>query len=245
MGLPTTQKWVAMAYVVAVATALLVAQVAAQVTAQAAPAAGQQLYASDRTVLDADADALRMPSASYVGADVCRSCHVDAWNVWLGTGHARSWVFLRTAAADSIAARIAGGPVREPAQSRRCLTCHGTAADVAPVVRTTGLALQDGVQCEACHGPGSMHVQHGLILGGDKLEASRMKIPDEQGCRVCHKADRPSHEWMGRPAFDFARAQARIAHPTSRQARLNLLREQPGGFLSITLRTLLGHLFGS
>ncbi|MDA0337007.1 MAG: cytochrome c family protein [bacterium] len=244
MGLPTTQKWVAMAYAVAVGTALLVAQATAQTKVQATPpVAGQQLYTSDMAVLDADS--LRMPSASYVGADVCRSCHVEAWNVWLGTAHARSWVFLRTAAADSIAARIAGGPVREPAQSQRCLTCHGTAADVVPVFRTTGLALQDGVQCEACHGPGSMHVEPGLILGGDKLEASRMEIPDEQGCRVCHKADRPSHEWMGRPAFDFVRAQARIAYPTSRQARLDLLREQPGGFLSITLRTLLGHLFGS
>jgi|APSaa5957512622_1039677.scaffolds.fasta_scaffold49285_2 hypothetical protein len=226
------------AYMVAVGLMLMVAQPVAQERAE------RELYASDTMVLDINPDSLHRPTASYVGAAVCGECHADAWEIWLGTGHARSWVFLRTAAADSIAARIAGGPVSEPAQSQRCLRCHATAAGVAPADRVS-LALQDGVQCEGCHGPGSMHIEQGLVLAGDRLEASRMEIPDEQGCRVCHTADRPAHEGLGRPAFDYPQRQTQIAHPSSREARWNLFRERPGAYLSIGLRTVLSRLFGS
>lgn len=192
-----------------------------------------------------DVDTVRVPAAAFVGAQVCRPCHPGAWRAWLADPHARAWVFLATAASDSVARLIEGGPVRDPGRSARCLTCHGSAADVPPDSLDAAFRLQDGVQCEGCHGPGSMHVKEGLIVAGQALRASRMLVPDEAACRACHRQELPSHNWMGRRPFDYDKAKARIDHPTTRQERLEVLRAQPGAYASIGLRTVLGHLFGS
>ena len=36
-----------------------------------------------------------------------------------------------------------------------CLGCHATAAEAEPWERDPTFAIEDGMQCEKCHGPGS------------------------------------------------------------------------------------------
>ena len=49
------------------------------------------------------------------------------------------------------------GVVETPQHSRVCLGCHATAADAGPRWTTASFDVRDGVQCEACHGAGSLH----------------------------------------------------------------------------------------
>ncbi len=124
--------------------------------------------------------------ATYVGAATCRACHAAAYEHWQqamatlpataadGTkhtrrvGHARAWTTLVDAGRD---------------RDRSCVGCHATGF-LAPggACTTTQLVERDltGVQCEACHGPGSLHVAG----GGDKAQIRR--DVDESTCRGCH-----------------------------------------------------------
>lgn len=198
-------------------------------------------------------DSTRTATAVYVGAEACRPCHETAYQSWLASPHARSWVFLATPAASQVARRHTPamavpqemGLAMAIPRMAACLECHATAADVEPGFRDPAFRLEEGVQCEACHGPGSQHLRPGLVVAGAALRASRMRRPVEEDCRVCHKGQRPSHDWMERPPYDHERALARTVHPTTLAQRWEVLTGQPGAYLSISLRTLLGTLSGN
>jgi hypothetical protein len=125
-------------------------------------------------------------SATYVGVATCAACHAAAVEHWQQAivqleatnhdgsrqlrpvGHARAWQTL----AD-------GGRDRD----RSCVGCHATGFDEPGGACTTTQLVQrglTGVQCESCHGPGSLHV----MGGGDKTKIRR--DVDESTCRGCH-----------------------------------------------------------
>ena len=64
-----------------------------------------------------------------------------------------------------------------------CGTCHTTgyngAEEMAGMPNMVGTFFEPGVQCEACHGPGSLHVNNPRSFA---LKVSR----DNQECRACH-----------------------------------------------------------
>ncbi len=71
-------------------------------------------------------------------------------------------------------------PLQSVDAATQCLPCHVTAFDTAK--KTYG---EMGVQCEACHGPGSAHAS-----SGDKTKTGQMSTlsPDKQAmvCAQCH-----------------------------------------------------------
>lgn len=156
-----------------------------------------------------DLGPLRTPSAVYVGNDVCRQCHEAAYQKWLGTYHARTFVPLRSMMAAEVAKaeRITAS---EPALSGKCLGCHATAHDVPAAFRGPGFRLGEGVSCERCHGPGGEHVR--AYEDPESGANGTMEGPSETTCRTCHKP-KPSHEKLGRKPFDYSGARAKIAHP--------------------------------
>jgi hypothetical protein len=92
------------------------------------------------------ADRLPAPVAadqpSYVGIDVCSTCHPGARQVWNATSHAKAYATLSSEFKEF---------------NLECVGCHVTGYDKpggSTVTYVTG--LQD-VQCEVCHGPGSKH----------------------------------------------------------------------------------------
>jgi hypothetical protein len=125
--------------------------------------------------------------AVFVGAATCKACHAVAYDTWqkalvdvVGTnkdgsksthksGHAVAWPTLLTAGRD---------------KDRSCVACHSAGFDVVGGACTTTALTEKqltGVQCEACHGPGSLHVN----AGGDVSKIRR--VVDEGTCRGCHQ----------------------------------------------------------
>ena len=100
----------------------------------------------------------------FAGTDACLDCHEDTRDFWKKNEHAHAWVSLeelgKTFDAD-------------------CVSCHVTGYGMAGgslVGRTQG---REAVQCEACHGPGSKHVD-------DSLPGSIVGKPTEASCTGCH-----------------------------------------------------------
>lgn len=182
-----------------------------------------------------DVDSLRTALSSYVGAQTCATCHADEYEIWLGTPHARAWVFLSTPMAERIAADFKGGPVAEPTRSARCLRCHATAASVDPAYLGTEFHFEEGIQCEACHGPGGDHAldPENPTLGSE-LAATSI---DGTTCSVCHRPP-PSHTILNRAPFDRSKGLRRIDHAPSMSETPSA--EKPRSWLGGFLRSLKG-----
>ena len=119
----------------------------------------------------------------YVGVDVCARCHGGLMPRFILSRHFRAMETLRVRGEDA---------------NPSCLPCHttgyGRPTGYSPEAEKEGAPYLHGVQCEACHGPGTMHERKGSYE-----EAARIS------CRSCH-----SSRWS--PDFDFDSYWRRAAH---------------------------------
>jgi len=118
--------------------------------------------------------------------------------------HAAAYWRLATDWASLLASfRPAHRDVTDPMADGRCLLCHVTAAQDPDALLAAGYRLQEGVGCEACHGPGSRYMYPEVMADREQFLARGGIVPDEETCRRCHRnAER----------FDFASWWPKIAH---------------------------------
>ncbi len=83
--------------------------------------------------------------------------------------------------------------IAQPETSDRCLACH--ALNVSPDLRGQRFKLADGVQCEACHGPGQNWLEAHAKKGWSHAESVKAGMYDTQNllvradkCVSCHLA---------------------------------------------------------
>lgn len=168
-------------------------------SADVAPVIGWGMPVGDRRVTIADAVRIvqalvglvpvselgEVPTnARFVGADVCRACHSTTHEQWQTTRHKDAFKNLK----EYEGGKNATNPV--------CLACHtvgfGQPGGFVDEQTTPGMG---GVQCESCHGPGSLHVQG----GGDKTKIlAYPKVLAAQVCGRCHTGShQPQYEeWL-------------------------------------------------
>ena len=100
-----------------------------------------------------------------------------------------------------------------PHEAEQCLKCHVTAygEDPSKFARRP-LAHEDGVQCESCHGPGSLYRKKKIMSDREKAVAAGMweADKDDKICAACHNEDSPVVPEEG---FDFAKLREGIQHP--------------------------------
>jgi hypothetical protein len=104
----------------------------------------------------------------YAGADSCKTCHQAIYDSWAGTKHAKAL------------SRLSGAEKK----GDTCIGCHvtGSAAQIAAEGENPKFP---GVQCESCHGPGSLHVADAKVMTG------LSKKPSESACTKCHNDKGP------------------------------------------------------
>ena len=153
----------------------------------------------------------------YVGARVCASCHSQAelgnqHGQWLLSKHARAYAVLAQPDSGKIA-ELSGIP-EEPQESSMCLGCHATGVEAEEWERDETFFVEDGVQCEKCHGPGSEYMELEVMVDPAAARRAGLKIPVKRDCMVCHEP-KGSHLAVHQlPALDIDEAWVRIAHPT-------------------------------
>ena len=139
----------------------------------------------------------------YTGVMECGKCHRgpalgNQWSIWRMSAHADAWGVLGTAKGKQMAA--AKG-VADPQHSADCLKCHSTTQRGA---RLAGFTPDEGVGCEACHGPGSDYLPEAVMRDPRSASLAGLQVPTRDTCIRCHQEK----------TFDFDAARKKIAHPT-------------------------------
>ncbi len=150
--------------------------------------------------------------ATYVGNSQCKICHNkkdegEPWAKWKASKHATAFATLSTDAAKEAATKK--GVTKPAAEAPECLKCHVTGYDAAKGVPEK-IMKEDGIQCESCHGPASLHIAAAKkFKSGDKSAnpSAAIKKGDEATCKTCHNSESPTAK-----AFDFKAASETIAH---------------------------------
>lgn len=110
-------------------------------------------------------DAPAPAEATYLGADKCKMCHMKQHTTYMKMKHVK--------AIESLSA--------EEQKKAECVKCHvtgyGKTGGFESLEKTPKMA---GVQCEACHGAGSLHMKAPMA---DKKKTINGKGID---CRECH-----------------------------------------------------------
>ena len=122
---------------------------------------------------------------SYVGVDACTNCHEEPRKVWDATRHATAYPTLEKGFKEA---------------NLDCVGCHVTGYDKPGGSTVTHVQDLKNVQCEVCHGPGSLHVA--------KPESVSIPIarPGPDTCIECHH---PPHVHV----FDAKAKMAEILGP--------------------------------
>jgi hypothetical protein len=105
--------------------------------------------------------------AHFVGNAACASCHASAETFWKKTVHAHAWKTL-----------VDGGKQAD----YKCVGCHVTGFGQVGGSSLGFTRKLESVQCETCHGPGSLHVAG---EGNEDPLAIRRDTP-ETVCLGCH-----------------------------------------------------------
>ncbi|MFB3777403.1 MAG: multiheme c-type cytochrome [Bryobacteraceae bacterium] len=147
------------------------------------------------------------PGPKHVGSAACGACHKGRemghqYSMWRMSPHAKAWAALGTPRANEIAAeqKVQGDPQKSP----QCLKCHSTGQGGAFL---DSFQTDEGVGCEACHGPGSEYMQEAVMRDPRAAAVRGLKRPDRTTCSPCHEAP-------GVKPFKYEEALKQIAHPT-------------------------------
>jgi hypothetical protein len=118
----------------------------------------------------------------YLGTAACSSCHEEAHEVWKSSAHAHAFRTLIDQNQDF---------------NEECVGCHSVGfGRTGGFVNAKATPILVDVQCEACHGPGSAHVEKpGTGYG-------------TAGARSCLRCHDPENS----PEFDFYAAWPAIKH---------------------------------
>jgi YVTN family beta-propeller protein len=168
----------------------------------------------------------------YLGARSCGACHDGAgmgyqYSKWLLTKHAKAYAVLSLPESKRIA-EISG--LREPPwRAPICLGCHATGLNAEDWEKDDLFRIEDGIQCESCHGPGSEYAAEAVMR--DKAEAMKngLRMPNQDWCMGCH-IEKGSHvAVLKNPTVDIQKAIQAIAHPMPSNSRMATALKPRGG----------------
>ena len=149
---------------------------------------------------------------TYVGAETCAMCHKterqgSQLSIWQNSAHAKAFETLKTDSANQIA--NAKGFLKPASETWECLKCHVSGYNLDATMLGKKFKVEDGVQCETCHGAGSaykdMKVMKDKNLAVEKGLIKHDKL--EEFCTSCHNDESPTFVKM-----DFNEAWNKIKH---------------------------------
>lgn len=116
------------------------------------------------------------PKPVFVGAKKCKVCHLAVFESWAVTQHKKALSSLEG----------------ENAQDPNCLECHTTGFGAGGYAIDTGIVDLGGIQCEACHGAGSLYSLSSIMKDPKLSSEAGLVAPDSLSCSRCHNAKSPT-----------------------------------------------------
>ncbi len=148
----------------------------------------------------------------YIGTAKCKMCHNSEakgkiYDKWASAGHAKAYQTLLNEQSKGIAK---GMGIDDATKSEKCLKCH-----VAGYKEATGdkYAMEEGVTCEACHGPGEHYWTMKIMQDKKQAMANGLVEPTEALCVKCHNKESPTYK-----PFKYADAYKLVEHHAPKAA---------------------------
>lgn len=152
----------------------------------------------------------------FVGVKSCSTCHKtekqgEQLKIWETSGHAKAYETLKSEEANKIAAEK--GFSTKAVETKECLVCHATGYDADAALLDKKFNIEEGVQCETCHGAGSEYKSmktmkdHAASVAAGMTEYKSDKEIEKQ-CVTCHNENSPTYK-----EFKFTEMWEKIKHP--------------------------------
>lgn len=140
----------------------------------------------------------------YVGVKKCKMCHKgerkgNVYEKWQERAHARAFETLKKK-----------GQEKNP----KCLECHTTAFNQGGYkLGDPDASKFEGVQCESCHGPGSVYKRTSIMKDREKALQNGLINITEKTCTVCHDGSKCEHA----KGFNYQEALKAIDHTVEKK----------------------------
>jgi len=153
----------------------------------------------------------------YIGVEPCVMCHKTEkqgkqFDIWKNSAHAKAYQTLLTKEADEIAKEK--GFETPAAKTEACLKCHASGYDVDASLIGKKFKIEDGVQCETCHGPGSDYKDMKIMKSREESIKNGLKVYEDYKdlCIKCHNPESPTYR-----EINFEEAWEKIKHPVPKK----------------------------
>jgi len=148
----------------------------------------------------------------YIGTAKCKMCHNSEakgkiYDKWVATGHANAYKTLLNEQSIAIAKKMG---IDDASKSDKCLRCHVAGYKEPSADKYT---MEEGVTCEACHGPGSDYWTMKIMQNKKTAMANGLVEPSEELCVKCHNKDSPTYK-----PFKYADAYKLVEHHAPKAA---------------------------
>jgi len=150
---------------------------------------------------------------AYVGASTCGMCHKSEkqgsqLSIWQESKHSQAYTVLQSDKANQIA--IEKGFKTPAVETPECLKCHASGYNVDAKLLGDKFKMEDGVQCETCHGAGADYKNKKVMENLEEAKANGLIVHEnvEEFCIGCHNAESPTYV-----EFNFEAMWDKIKHP--------------------------------
>lgn len=134
---------------------------------------------------------------TYVGVQTCGTCHKaekqgNQLAIWQASKHAGAYNTLKTDKANEIAKSL--GHTTLAVETEACLKCHATGYNLDASLKGEKFKVEDGVQCETCHGAGSEYKNLKIMKNKADAIANGLVMHEnkEEFCVSCHNPESPT-----------------------------------------------------
>jgi len=155
----------------------------------------------------------------FVGAETCGMCHKSdkqgsQLKIWQESKHSKAYESLKTEKADQVAKEK--GFTTKAVDTPECLKCHVSGYNVDASLLGKKFKMEDGVQCETCHGAGEDYKTKKIMENKDEAIKNGLIVPTkiEDFCITCHNAESPTYV-----DFNFAEMWDKIKHPVPEKSK--------------------------
>ena len=133
--------------------------------------------------------------AKLIGTKKCAMCHKkdstgNQYAKWQELAHSKAFANLASEEAKAVGAKLG---IDDPQTSGQCLQCHSTAYYFTETLQSEAVAVEDGVSCESCHGPGADYKKKSIMESLEQSIANGMIHPaKDKSCTNCHNDTGPT-----------------------------------------------------
>ncbi|NWF50845.1 MAG: cytochrome C554 [Ignavibacteriaceae bacterium] len=148
----------------------------------------------------------------FVGVEACGMCHKTdkqgkQLSIWQESKHSKAYETLKSEESNRIAKEK--GFTTLAVETPECLKCHASGYNVDASLKMEKFKVEDGVQCETCHGPGSEYKSLKVMKSREESIKNGLIVHDslDKFCVNCHNPESPTFK-----EFDLTTMWEKIKH---------------------------------